>query len=94
MTIEINVKGFPTSNFMFWHFVVEMDVGPNLLYQSCPLCPYESRKTNISQKKSFKIDISIWQLLGLERTLLSELLHICVEIIMEGKACFGVLWLL
>ena len=31
-----------------------MDVGPIFLYQSCPLCPYESRKTNISQKKLFE----------------------------------------
>ena len=60
---------------MYWHFLVEMDVGPIFLYQSCPLCPYESRKTNISQTNTLKIDISIWQLLGLERTLLSELPH-------------------
>ena len=73
MTIEINVKGFPTSNTMYCHFLVEMDVVPIFLYQSCPLCPYESRKTNISQTNTFKLDILIWQLLGLERTLLSEL---------------------
>ena len=24
----------------------------NFLYQSCPLCPFESRKTNMSQKKT------------------------------------------
>ena len=46
------------------------------LYQSCPLCPYESRKTNISPKNTFKIDLLIWQLLGLKRTLFSELPHI------------------
>ena len=37
------------------------------------LCQYESRKTNISQTNTFKIDISIWQHFGLERTLLREL---------------------
>ena len=58
---------------MYWHFLVEMDVGPICLYQSCPLCPYASKKNNISQTNTFKIDILIWQLLGLERTLLSEL---------------------
>ena len=75
MTIEINVKEFPTYNTMNWHFLVEMDVGPNFLYQSCSLCPYESQKTNSSPKNTFKIDLSIWQLLGLERALISELPH-------------------
>ena len=65
-----------TSNTMYCHFLVEMDVGPIFLYQSCPLCLYESRKTNINQKNTFKLNISIWQILGLERTLLNELPHI------------------
>ena len=75
---------------MYWHFLVEMDVGPIFLYQSCPLCPYESRKTNISQTNTFKIDISILQLLGLEHTLLSELTHIspCL-IIGHNRKSFG-----
>ena len=54
---------------MYWHFLVKRDVGPTFLYQYCPLCPYESRKTNISPPKNFKTDFSIWKMLGLERTL-------------------------
>ena len=59
LTIETNVKGFPTYNTMYWHFLVEMDVGPIFLYQCCPLCPYESRKTHISQffKKNRHINL-------------------------------------
>ena len=45
------------------------------MYQYFPFCPYESKKTNISPKKNFKRGFPIWQLLGLERTLLSELPH-------------------
>ena len=54
LTIEIKVSGFPTFNTMYWHFLVKRDVGPTFLYQYCPLCPYESRKTNISPKKPLK----------------------------------------
>ena len=59
-----------------------MDAGPTFVYQYCPLCPYESRKTNISPK-TFKRDFSIWQLLGLKRTLLSKLHHIGWKVVLD-----------
>ena len=79
MTIRITVMGFPTFNTKYWPFLVKIYAWTIFLYQYCPLCPYESRKTNISPKQTFKRDSSIWQLMGLERTLLSELPHIYSE---------------
>ena len=79
MTIEIDVKGLPTSNTVYWHFLVKIDIGPIFMYQYCPLGPYDSIKTNINSKKNFERYISMWQSLGLERTLLSELPHIRAE---------------
>ena len=81
MTIEINVKGFPTSNSMFWHFLVEMDVGPIFFCINLVHCVHmKAEKTILAQENTFKIDLSIWQLLGLESTLHSELPHTYTDI--------------
>ena len=66
MTIEINV----TFNTAYWHFLVKMHIGQFFLYQ---YCPYDSIKNNTNPQRTFKRYFSIWQILGLERTLLSEL---------------------
>ena len=75
LTTEIDVKGLPTSNTAYCHYLVKMDIGPIFLYYSCLLGPYDSIKTNINQKWTFEIYFSICQSLGLDRTLLSELPH-------------------
>ena len=43
-----------------------------IVYESCPLCPHENTKTNVSHKIDFK-DFKTCQFLGLDCMLLSEL---------------------
>ena len=74
MTIEINVKGLPTSNTMYLHFLVEMDVGPVFCINLVHCVHMKAERPILAKKTTFKTNFSIWQLLGLERTLLSELL--------------------
>ena len=76
MTIEINVKGFPTYNTMYWHFLVERDVGPIFCINLVHCVHMKAERPILAKKNTFIIDLSILQLLGLERTLLSELPHI------------------
>ena len=69
-------KGFPLLTLCTDIFFGEIGCWTKLLYKLCPLCPYGSKKTNINTPKTFTGYFSIWQLLELERRLLSKLPHI------------------
>ena len=76
MTIRITVMEFPTFNIKYWPFLVKRDVGPIFCINIVHCVQMKAEKLILAHQKKFKTDFSTWQLLGLERTLLSGLPHI------------------
>ena len=82
LTIRITVMGFPTSNTKYWHFWWKWMLD-QFFVSILSIVSIWKQKDQYKPINTFQIDISIWQLLGLERTLLSKLPHIWVEQVLK-----------
>ena len=66
--------GSPLLTLCIGIFLVEIDVGPIFCINLVHCVHMKAERPILAKQNTFKIDISIWQLLGLERTLLSCLI--------------------